>query len=422
LSEQRLISEPRPQRQLLPRQPEVNIGTAGHVDHGKSSIVASITGVWTSAHSEELRRGITIKVGYADAAFYRCTEDHGAATYSTSTRCPVCGRETVLLRAASFVDCPGHESLMTNMLAGAFLMDGALLVIAANEPVPRPQTREHLQALQMLGMKRIVVVQNKIDLVSDEEATKNYEQIRKFLTGSIAEGAPVIPVSAQQRINIDALIEAIEEVIPTPKRDTGADPLMYVVRSFDVNRPGMGVKELRGGVLGGSLVRGELRVGDEIEVRPGMQDERSGKYVPVLTKVASLGTGAGISERVGPGGLVAVGTLLDPTYTKSDQMVGSVLGRPGSLPPILEHLTMDVELFESAVGSAEPVKVEKVRVGEQLRLNVGTGSTVAQVTSARDSRVELDLKKPVCVEPGMRAAISRRIAERWRLIGSGVLK
>jgi len=197
---------------------------------------------------------------------------------------------------------------------------------------------------------------------------------------------------------------------------------MYVVRSFDVNRPGMGVKELRGGVLGGSLVRGELRVGDEIEVRPGMQDERSGKYVPVLTKVASLGTGAGISERVGPGGLVAVGTLLDPTYTKSDQMVGSVLGRPGSLPPILEHLTMDVELFESAVGSAEPVKVEKVRVGEQLRLNVGTGSTVAQVTSARDSRVELDLKKPVCVEPGMRAAISRRIAERWRLIGSGVLK
>jgi translation initiation factor 2 subunit 3 len=421
LPERKLV-DPSLSGSLLPRQPEVNIGTSGHVDHGKTTLTQAITGVWASAHSEELKRGITIKVGYADAAFYRCTQDHGAGSYSTSKRCPICGRETVFLRAVSFVDCPGHESLMTNMLAGAFLMDGALLVIAANEPVPKPQTREHLQALQMLGMKRIVIAQNKVDLVSDADAEKNYAQIQKFVGGTVAEKAPIVPISAQQKLNIDALIEALEDVVPTPKRDPGADPLMYVVRSFDVNRPGAEIGGLAGGVIGGSLVRGELRVGDEIEVKPGMVDDRSGEFVPVVTRVSSLQTGAGPAQKVGPGGLVAVGTPLDPTYVKGDQMVGSVIGKPGTLPETLEHVTLDLTLLETAVGSAEPVKVEKVKLGETVRLNMGTASTLAVATSVRGDRVELDLKKPVAVEKGMRAAISRRIAERWRLIGSGVLK
>jgi translation initiation factor 2 subunit 3 len=418
---QKLVSEPPVGRPLLPRQPEVNIGTAGHVDHGKSTLVSAITGVWTSAHSEELRRGITIKVGYADAAFYRCPKDSPPAAYSTSSICPNDGKKTQLLRAVSFVDAPGHESLMTNMLAGAFLMDGAVLVIAANEPVPKPQTREHLQALQMLGMKRIVVAQNKIDLVTDQEAKKNLEQIEKFVTNTVAADAPIIPISAQQKLNIDALIEGLEDVIPTPKRDSAADSLMYVVRSFDVNRPGDEIAALNGGVLGGSLVRGELAEGQEIELKPGMVDERSGKYLPVVTKVSSLETGAGKALKVGPGGLIAVGTHLDPTFTKGDQMVGSVMGKPGTLPPTWEHITLDLDLFENAVGSAELVKVDKVKPGENLRLNLGTASSQAVVTSARADVIEVDLKKPVAVEARMRAAVSRRIAERWRLIGSGVL-
>ena len=392
------------------------------MDHGKTTTVQAITGVWASAHSEELKRGITIKVGYADAAFYRCPVTPAPAGYSTSSRCPVCGKETRLLRAVSFVDSPGHESLMTNMLAGAFLMDGALLVIAANEPVPKPQTREHLQALQMLGMKRIVIAQNKVDLVSDADAKQNYAAIQKYVKGTVAESAPIVPISAQQRLNIDALIETLEEVVPTPKRDIAASPLMYVVRSFDVNRPGAEVKGLAGGVLGGSLTRGELKVGDDIELRPGMTDERSGKFVPIITKVSSLQTGAGSAQKVGPGGLVAVGTHLDPTFVKGDQMVGSVIGKPDTLPDTLEHVTLDVALLETAVGSADLVRVEKVKLGETVRLNLGTASTLASATSVRRDVVELDLKKPVAIETGMRAAISRRIAERWRLIGSGVLK
>ena len=147
---------------------------------------------------------------------------------------------------------------MANMLSGAALMDGAILVIASNEKVPQPQTREHLQALQMLGMKNIVIVQNKVDLISDDEASANYRAIRNFVAGSVAANAPIVPVSAQHGLNIDALIEATEENIPTPKRDLSAPPLMYVLRSFDVNHPGLDESKLVGGVLGGTLIQGHL--------------------------------------------------------------------------------------------------------------------------------------------------------------------
>jgi translation initiation factor 2 subunit 3 len=311
---------------------------------------------------------------------------------------------------------------MTNMLAGAALMDGAILVIAANEPVPMPQTREHLQALQMLEMKRLVVVQNKIDLVDEEKAKANYEAIKEFVANTVAETAPIIPISAQQRINIDALIEAIQERIPTPARDPSANPLMPVLRSFDVNLPGTDISELKGGVLGGSLVKGEFHVGDDIEILPGILDEKTGKFAPLVTAVSGLGTGAGITDKVGPGGLVAVGTLLDPTLTRSDQMVGSVVGKPGTLPPVWSHVTLELQLFERAVGSLELVKVEKTRVGETLRINVGTASTLGTITSARDSIAEMELRKPVSAEQGSRVAVSRRISERWRSIGAGAIK
>jgi translation initiation factor 2 subunit 3 len=310
---------------------------------------------------------------------------------------------------------------MANMLSGAAVMDGGMLVIAANEPVPQPQSREHLLALQMLGMRNLVIVQNKVDLVSDAQARENYERIRAFVQGSVAEDAPIIPVSAQHRLNIDALLGAIVEVIKPPSKDPTAPPRLHVLRSFDVNLPGAGVTELKGGVVGGTLLQGEITTGAEVELRPGIMNERSGKYEPVSSEVVSLGTGAGLVDRVGPGGLIAVATKLDPALTKGDALVGSVVGLPGQLPPVHETLTMDVELFETAVGTPELVKVEKVRSGEPLRLNVGTAVSLGVVSSSRDGRVDISLKRPVCAASGSRAALSRRIADRWRLIGSAVI-
>ena len=401
-------------------QPNINIGTSGHVDHGKTTLIEAITGIWTSAHSEELRRGITIKVGYADAAFYKCTQCPSTVGYSTQPTCMNCGGKSELSRVVSFVDSPGHESLMANMLSGAALMDGAILVIAADEKVPQPQTREHLLALQVLGIHQIVIVQNKIDLTEYEDALNNYEQIKDFVKGSVAEKAPIIPVSAQHKIGIDALIEGIENNIKTPVRASNTTAIMHVLRSFDINKPGVPIKQVKGGVIGGGLLQGEFNVGDEIEIRPGFLDEKRSRYEPITSTIESLGTGAGLVETVRPGGLVAIGTKLDPTFVKSDSLIGSVIGKPNTLPRDIEDITVESHLFETAVGTQDLVKVEPVKIREPLRLNIGTAATLGTVTSSRENKIEIKLKKPVCMIPKDRVAISRRIADRWRLIGVGM--
>lgn len=401
-------------------QPSINIGTSGHVDHGKTTLIEAITGIWTSAHSEELRRGITIKVGYADAAFYKCPNCPSPLCYSTQPTCTNCGGPSELIRVVSFVDSPGHESLMANMLSGAALMDGSILVVAANEKVPQPQTREHLLALQVLGIHQIVIVQNKVDLTEYEKARDNYDEIKDFVNGSIADQAPVIPVSAQHKLNIDALIEAIENTIKTPVRTSNAPAIMHVLRSFDINKPGIPIKQVKGGAIGGALVQGEFHIGDEIEIRPGFLEEKKNKYEPINSTIATLGTGAGMVEKVRPGGLVAIGTKLDPTFIKSDSLIGSVVGKPNTLPKDVEDIAVEVHLFDTAVGTQDMAKVEPVKVKESLRLNIGTAATLGTVTNSKDIKIEIKLRKPICLLPNSRVAISRRIADRWRLIGAGV--
>jgi translation initiation factor 2 subunit 3 len=400
-------------------QPCINIGTSGHVDHGKTTLIEAITGVWTSGHSEELRRGITIKVGYADAAFYKCPSCKPPSNYSVQPKCNLCDSDAQLTRVVSFVDSPGHESLMANMLSGGALMDGSILVIAANEKVPQPQTREHLLALQVLGIKNIVIVQNKVDLVEKEKAIENYNQIIEFVGGSVAEKAPIIPISAQHRINIDALIENIEKYIPTPERINNNTGIMHILRSFDINKPGTPIKNIKGGALGGALIQGEFETGSEIEILPGIYNEKKNKYEPIFSEIASLATGAGIVDKVKPGGLVAIGSKLDPSFIKSDSLIGSVIGKPNSLPDTVEEMSIDINLFDTAVGTQDMVKVEPVKNKESLRLNIGTAVTTGTVTGSKNNRIEIRVKKPVCLMEKSKVAISRRIADRWRLIGAG---
>lgn len=402
-------------------QPCVNIGTAGHVDHGKTTLIQALTGIWTSAHSEELKRGITIRVGYADAAFYKCKNCQPPLGYSVTPKCNNCGKESELTRVVSFVDSPGHESLMANMLSGSALIDGALLVIAANEKVPQPQTKEHLLALQTLGIQQIVIAQNKADLVSYEDAMTNYSDIVKFVKGTNAIKAPIIPISAQSKLNIDALIGAIESSIETPKRDESKPTVMHVLRSFDVNKPGTKIKSIKGGVIGGSVIQGYFRVGDEIEIKPGLANEKNSIYEPIITEISSLGTGAGFVDEVKPGGLVAIGTKLDPSMTRSDSLIGSVIGKPNTLPENSPTAKLEINLFDTAVGSADEIKVSSVQVGESLRLSVGTAPVLSKVTSVRGERIDVQFRRPVCLFEKGRVAISRRIQERWRLIGAGVV-
>jgi len=406
------------------RQPEVNIGMIGHVDHGKTTLTKALSGEWTDRHSEEVKRGISIRLGYADVNFYKCKDCEGTKSYSNQPKCPQCGGEAEFLRSVSFVDAPGHETLMATMLSGAAIMNGALLLVAANEKCPQPQTKEHLMALTIIGVEKIIIVQNKVDIVTKEEALENYREIKEFIKGTIAENAPIIPVSANHNVNIDKLVETIERIIPTPKYDLKKPARLYVARSFDINTPGSSPETLKGGVLGGSLMQGKLEVGEEIEIAPGRKTEVGREIIweKITTTIESLHAGEASLETVKPGGLIAIGTKLDPSTTKSDGLTGRVVGKPGTLPPVLHKFIMKTKLLERVVGAAVDLAVDHIKTNEPLMLSVGTATTVGVVTSARGEESEVALKIPVCADKNQRVAISRKISGKWRLIGYGIIQ
>ncbi len=410
--------------------PCVNIGLVGHVDHGKTTLTERLSGKWTDTHSEELKRGITIRLGYADTVIRKDPNLEPPLCYTTLEEHPTSGKKTEAVRRISFLDAPGHESLMATMLAGTSIMDGALLLVAANEQVPQAQTAEHLKALEIVGLKHIVIVQNKIDLVDAERATRNYHQIRDFLKGTPYENAPIIPVSAAHNANIDLLLAAIEEHIPTPQREDDASSVFYVARSFDVNKPGTAPAKLRGGILGGAVRQGVFRIGDQIEIRPGRVTDVANQKVaqPILTSVVSLNRGGANAEEIRPGGSAGIMTQLDPSVVKADALTGSVVGKPGTLPPVRSELILGVHLLERVVGSAEELKVEPLKLGEPLLLNVHAAATVGVVTElgkekGKDTlKLKLKLKLPVCAEDTARVTISRRVGTRFRLVGYGVIQ
>jgi len=408
----------------IPQKPVVNIGTIGHVDHGKTTLVEAITGVWAAKHSEELRRGITIKLGYADAPVFKCPNCDEPQCYTSNPKCEKCGSKCEFVRAISFVDSPGHEALMATMLSGATVMDGALLIIAANEPCPQPQTREHLAAIELAGLKNIIIIQNKIDIVTEKRALESHKEIEAFIKGTVAEGKPIIPVSAQHMVNVDAVIQAIEKYIPTPESDQHKPPRMYVLRSFDVNKPGASIDELKGGVIGGSIAQGKFKIGDEIEIRPGIKVEKHGRtvYQPIFTEITSLSAGGKDVNEAQSGGLVGIGTYLDPSLTKADGLTGNLMGKPDLLPPTRTEISLGTTLLQRAIGTKELVQVDNIIKDERLLLDVGTTITVGTVLTSKKDEATLKLSRPICAENGARAAISRKIAGRWRLIGYGIIK
>ena len=395
---------------------EVTIGVVGHVDHGKTSLVQALTGKWASVYKEELKRGITIRLGYADTTFYKCPKD---GTWCVTDKCPKCFGPAEQKRAVSFVDAPGHETLMATVLSGASLMDGALLLVAANEECPQPQTAEHLKAVDLAGIKNIVVVQNKVDLVTEEQAMKNYEQIKKFVKGTVAENAPIVPISALHNSNIDVLIETIQSAIPTPQRDLTKPPRFYIARSFDINRPGTPIAKLKGGVLGGSMTEGTIKVGDEIELAPG--PKVGGKYSPIKTKVVGIVQASSPQQTAAPGGLVALQTELDPALTRGDLMAGNIAGMHGKLPLCTDAVRFKPSLFDYVVGIAGHQAVEPIKTGEALLVTAAIAKSVGVVTSASSQKCEIKLKIPIASESGSKLALARQIGGRWHLIGRGEL-
>jgi len=392
---------------MINNLPELNVGVLGHIDHGKTTLLSKLTGKFTDTHSEELKRGITIKLGYADTTIYKEEKNYNNK------------KKGEPVRYVSFVDAPGHEMLMATMLSGAAIIDAAILVIAVNEGI-KPQTKEHFIALQSKKIKNIIIVQNKIDLVSKEQALKNYKEIKEFVKGTLAENSPIIPVSAQQEVNIDKVLEELCK-LKIPVRQTDTEPIFLIARSFDINKPGTTINKLNGGVLGGILKKGKLKVGDKIEIKPGLSFKKANQqtYQTLTTEILSLHKGNKSVTEVSPGASISIETGLDPFLTKTDSLTGCLVGLKGKLPDITYNVKIKKELFKEVLGIKGHKEVEPIKTKEMLMLSANTTITVGEVKKIKNNEIELNLNIPIVALKGDNVGIARNIDGHWRLIGWG---
>ena len=383
----------------------------------------------------EKERNITYFLGYANAKLYKCPKCpdlEGYIAYGSAKedkpKCTKCGETLQLLRHISFVDCPGHDILMATMLNGASVMDAALLLIASDTPCPQPQTREHLAAVENMDLEHIIIIQNKIDLIKEEAAKENYDQIKAFVKGTKASKSPIIPISAQYKYNIEAVIYNLCN-LPIPKRDFLSPPRFIVIRSFDINHPGTEADKLQGGVVGGTLTRGILRVGEVVEIKPGILSKNQNGENEVQTlysRIVSLRTENNDLIYAVPGGLIGVGLKVDPFLTSKNKLNGRILGHPGKLPDIYTSIVVKTHLMSRYVGTKSGDRISahvgEIKFKEVLLINVGStsiASTVVDISGDNTDIVKFSLTPPVCAEIGETVAFSRKVGHSWRLIGWG---
>ena len=380
-------------------KPNVNVGTIGHVDHGKTTLTAAITTFLAKtgqakakkydeidAAPEEKARGITINTAHVE--------------YETANR------------HYSHVDCPGHADYIKNMITGAAQMDGAILVISASDG-PMPQTREHILLARQVGVPHIVVFLNKCDMVDDPELLDLVEMEARellskyqfpgddipFIRGSALKG---LQGDAKEEENLTALIKAVDEYIPTPVREIDKPFLLAVEDVFSITG--------RGTVATGRIERGQVKVGEEVEI-VGLQDTRKTTVTGVEMYQKTLDSGMAGDN---------VGVLLrgiDKTMIER----GQVIAKPGSIKP---HTTFKAEVYilSKEEGGRHTPFFPGYRPQFYIRTTDVTGNItlpegVEMVMPGDNVAMEVELIQPVAIEEGMRFAIR----EGGRTVGAGVV-
>jgi len=379
-------------------KPHVNVGTIGHVDHGKTTLTAAITSILASrgmaqakkydeidAAPEEKERGITINTAHVE--------------YQTNNR------------HYAHVDCPGHADYVKNMITGAAQMDGAILVVAATDG-PMPQTKEHILLARQVGVPRIVVFMNKVDLVDDPELLELVEmEIRELLStyGFDGDNTPIIKGSATGALAgeekwvkaIDELMEAVDSYIPLPPRPVDQPFLMSVEDVFSITG--------RGTVATGRIERGRIKVGEAIEI-VGLQE----------TPLASTVTGVEMFRKLLDQGEAGDNAgLLLRGIEKTQIRRGMVLCKPGSITPHTEFRA-EVYVLSKEEGGRHTPFFNKYRpqfyfrttdVTGEVELNAGT----EMVMPGDNTSLTVELIQPIAMEKGLKFAIR----EGGRTVGAG---
>jgi len=393
----------------LEKQPVINIGLLGSVSHGKSTLVKLISGKATQQHSKEKVRNITMKVGYANAKIWLDTSNE--LVHST-------GEEYIsdakLVHHFSFVDCPGHHELIDTMMSGATVMDGGIVVVAGNlPPSSQPQLYQHLLTAKLLGLTNLIFILNKLDLVNEEMAKERYYELKEFLEEKgFEDDYLIIPMALNLGLNKKYLLQAIMEKFPPTNKQNDLSLNFAITRSFDLNKPGITPDKLKGGAVGGSLISGEMKIGDEIEIRPGQVkfDKTKNQWFakPFTSKVVSLFSEKTSLDTIIPGGLMAVGLEIDPYFTKNDSMKGQILGRKDEMDDIYYEITLQTETLED-------YKIQN----KIYHLQIGANSIKGKVKSIKKNRVEFILSKPSVIDSDKKIFICDKIDNVTTIIALG---
>ena len=406
--------------EILKKQPIFNIGVIGHVAHGKSTLVKSITGTKTQKHSSEKVRNITINIGYANSKIYI---DKSGIYVTCPTNMDFDDDESLKLVAhISFVDVPGHEAYMSNMVSGSAVMNSTILVIASNENIPQPQTYEHFEAIKNINVEEFIILQNKCDLIEYEKNEEVLEKIKSFVQNSVAENATIIPSSIQNDVNRQEILKNLVRSCSLNNfsklsKKINENLRMTIIRSFDVNKQNSFYYDLKGGVVGGSLLSGILKINDYVEIRPGFIS--GNKYRPIYCKVLSLKSDTRDLEYAVPGGLIGVGLDIDPSFCKNNGMLGQTLGEIDKLPDVCKELAIEYT-FINRIDKID----ENFKTNESIMVNINSMNIVGKLikVSKKKKFFIINLEKPVCIDVDQNVAVFKMISGKWVLFANGIFK
>ena len=403
--------------EIINNQPIINLGCIGHVSHGKSTLVRALTGVKTQKHSSEKERNITINIGYANAKIYQNNEgEYFTASSDSDSLLNEDGSKMNLVSNISMVDCPGHEAFMSNMISGSAVMDSSILVIASNENIPQPQTFDHFEAVKSVNIKDFLILQNKCDLIKKEENELVLKKIKNFVKDSVADGCNIIPSSIQNGINKQEILKNIVNMSKLKNFDNvNDDTFMIVIRSFDINRQNSDWSTLKGGVVGGSLLCGNLKVGEYVELRPGFII--GDKYRPIYSKIKSLKSDSKELKYIFSGGLVGVCLDLDPSLCKNNFMVGQILGNIGKMPNVYNEIDITYEELKRHDNNYDEFKKDEIIV-----LNINAMSIEGKILKCKKNNLKIKLFKPVCIKNDQKLSIFKNRITRKYLYATGEFK
>lgn len=400
------------------------IGLVGSVSNGKTTLVERLSGVNTKRHSSEMKEGRTVKLGYANLIVWKCTMCESISTTgqkSSKKECEYCNNSCQSEFELSLVDAPGHSAFIRTMIRGSSVMEAAIVVTDAKQIPHQHQTLEHLAILEILGVKKIIVVQNKCDLVTQPECQSHYEQLRLQFKGTVADNAPVIPICAQRGLNISVVMTQLYAMCKSLQEEESKVTYPFsgfaIIRSFDINKPDTTVSDLKGGVLGGCLIGPEhVNVGDVVEIRPGLI-RSDNSFIPLRTTVRTIFSEQKSVQNCEFGGLFALGTNLDPTATKSDRLVGSVAGPPDRLPPVIRENNIKVVYITLEKDS----KSSKLSESETYHFMWGNLVVKGQIAKTDTKNVfHITYEHPVCNYTN-RCIIYGKKSEGFSMVGFGTI-